>query len=284
MNVKKLVIFLICAFLPMVGVGVAMYFVGSPTFNSALSVGAMFIPLLSVVITQLIYREPILKGLDVSFKVNRWWVIGWLLIPVIAFATIGATLLMPGAEWCADNEMLQMALKSMPDEFGIWEFVVISIAGGLLTGVTVNALFAFGEEIAWRGFLLKLFRGKRFLSVAFWVGLIWGVWHAPIILNGHNYPQHTVVGVFMMVVLCLLITPIFIYFRQKGRSVMLPAIMHGTYNAVIGISAIVVPSANDLLYGGCGLAGMIVLLLVNVCIFLYDKFISKENVFTSIIR
>lgn len=283
MNVKKLVIFLICAFLPMVGVGVAMYFVGSPTFNSALSVGAMFIPLLSVVITQLIFREPILKELGISFKVNCWWVIGWLLMPIIAFATIGATLLMPGAVWCTDNEILQTALNSMPAGFGVWEIIAVLITGGLFAGVTVNALCAFGEEVAWRGFLMKLFRGKRFVTVAFWIGLIWGFWHAPIILNGHNYPQHTVVGVFMMVVLCLLITPIFLYFRQMGRSVMLPAIMHGTYNAVIGISAIVVPSANDLLYGGCGLAGMIVLLLVNVGIFLYDRFISKENIFTSII-
>ena len=283
MNVKKLVIFLICAFLPMVGVGVAMYFVGSPTFNSALSAGAMFTPLFSVIITQLIFKEPVLKGLDISFKVNRWWIVGWLLIPVIAFATIGATLLMPGAVWCTDNEILQTALNSMPAGFGVWEIIAVLITGGLFVGVTVNALCAFGEEVAWRGFLIKLFSGKRFLSVAFWIGIIWGFWHAPIILNGHNYPQHPVVGVFMMVVLCLLITPIFLYFRQKGRSVMLPAIMHGTYNAVIGISAIVVPSANDLLYGGCGLAGMIVLLLVNVGIFLYDRFISKENIFTSII-
>lgn len=284
MNVKKLIIFFICAFLPMVGVGVAMYFVGSPTFNSALSVVAMFIPLLSVVITQLIFREPILKELGISFKVNCWWVIGWLLMPIIAFATIGATLLMPGAVWCTDNEILQTALNSMPAGFGVWEIIAVLITGGLFAGVTVNALCAFGEEVAWRGFLIKLFSGKRFLTVAFWIGIIWGFWHAPIILNGHNYPQHSVVGVFMMVVLCLLLTPIFLYFRQKGGSVILPAIMHGTYNAVIGISAIVVPSANDLLYGGCGLAGMIVLLLVNVCIYLYDRFISKENVFTSIIR
>ena len=35
-------------------------------------------------------------------------------------------------------------------------------------------------------------------GVGVW-GVIWGFWHAPLILNGHNYPQHPVVGVFMMV-------------------------------------------------------------------------------------
>ena len=87
-----------------------------------------------------------------------------------------------------------------------------------------------------------------------------------------------------MILLCMLLTPMLIYFRMKSDSVVVSAIMHGTYNAVVGISMIVVSSSNDLLYGGCGLAGMIVLLLVNVCIYLYDRFISKENVFTSIIR
>ena len=37
-------------------------------------------------------------------------------------------------------------------------------------------------------------------------------------------------------------------------------------NAVVGLSAVVVTPANDLLYGGSGLAGFIVLLMMNVCL------------------
>ncbi|MBR5323891.1 MAG: CPBP family intramembrane metalloprotease [Muribaculaceae bacterium] len=283
MNKKRLIIFILCAIIPMLGIGLVMHFIAKETFNITLSAAAMFIPLLSVVITQLIFREPVLKGLGVSFKVNSCWIVGWLLMPVIALATLGVTLMMSGAVWNTDNEMLQMVLKSMPDGFGVWEIVAISIIGGLFTGTTVNALFAFGEEVAWRGFLLKLFRGKRFLTVAFWVGLIWGFWHTPFVLNGHNFPQHPVVGVFMMILFCMLFTPMLIYFRVKSGSVFVPAIMHGTYNAVAGISFIIVSPSSDLLYGSCGFASMIVLLLVDICIYLYDKCISKENIFTSII-
>ena len=299
MNTKKLIVFLLWAFVPMVIVGLVMHFSGASTTGlpkepSAIdplaavksllfSAGAMLIPLLAVIFTQLIFKDPVLKGLGISFKINRWWWIGWLLMPIIAFAVLGITLLMPGARWTPDSEMMQSAMKSMPEGIGIWGVIVITIISGLLNGITINAVFAFGEEIAWRGFLMKEFKGKKFLMAALWIGIIWGLWHAPIILNGHTYPQHPVMGVFMMVLFCLLLTPMLMYFRQKSGSVIVPAIMHGTFNAVVGLSAVVVTPANDLLYGGAGLAGFIVLLIIDACLYLYDRCFSKEKVFTTLL-
>ena len=295
-NRKKLIVFLLFAFLPMIAVGIIMHRSGASTAASLdpaavdpvaalkgflFSVGAMLIPLLAVVFTQLIFKEPVLEGLGVSFRFNRWWWIGWLLMPVVAMAVLGVTLMMPGAKWSPDSPLMQASLAKMPEGVGPWGIIGISLVSGLLSGITINAVFAFGEEIAWRGFLMKEFKGKRFLQVALWIGLIWGFWHAPIILNGHNYPDHPVAGVFMMVVLCLLLTPILMYFRQKSGSVIVPAIIHGTFNAVVGISAVVVTPANDLLFGGAGLAGFIVLAVTNVCLFLYDRYGSKAKLYTS---
>ena len=285
MNTKKLIVFLLWAFLPMVIVGLVMHFSGAsavglqeePSTIDPLaaikgllfSAGAMLIPLLAVIFTQLIFKEPVLKNLGISFKLNRWWWIGWLL--------------MPGAQWTPDSEMMQSAIVSMPEGIGVWGIIAITTVSGLISGITINAVFAFGEEIAWRGFLMKEFKGKKFLLAALWIGIIWGLWHTPIILNGHNYPQHPMAGVFMMVVFCLLLTPMLMYFRQKSGSVIVPAIMHGTFNAVVGISAAVVTPANDLLYGGAGLAGFIVLLMMDVCLYLYDRYFSKERVFASVL-
>lgn len=296
---KKLIVFLLFAFLPMVAVGLVMHYMGAAAVGAdanpasidpltalkgfVFSAGAMLIPLLAVIFTQLIFKEPVLKGLGISLRFNRWWWIGWLLMPVVALAVLGVTLLMPGAQWMPDSEMMQAATAQMPGHPGVWGFIGISLISGLMAGATINAIFAFGEEVAWRGFLMKEFRGKKFLRVAFWIGVIWGLWHAPLILNGHNYPQHPVAGVFMMVVFCLLLTPMLMYFRQKSGSVIVPAIMHGTFNAVAGLSAVLVTPANDLLYGGPGLAGFIVLLAVDVCLFLYDRYVSKEKLFSSLL-
>lgn len=275
MDRKKLITFILAAFLPMVGIGAAIHF--SESFvQFLLSAVAMFIPVLAVIFTQVIFKEPVLRGVGLSFKINRWWVIGWLLIPVIALAIVGMTLLMPGAKWTPDNDTMKMVLQAMPEGLGVWGFIGVTMLSGLLSGVTINAVFALGEEIAWRGFLLNMFSGKKFWKVALCTGIIWGLWHAPIILNGHNYPQHPVVGVFLMVVFCVLMTPILMYFRQKSGSVIVPAIMHGTFNAVAGLTLMIITPANDLLYGATGLAGMIVLLIVNLCLFLFDRFVSKE--------
>ena len=297
MNSRKLIIFILCAFLPMVAIGVIMHLLGgSPAGLSAdvmtenptkaivgiiLSAGAMLLPMIAVIITQLLSKEPVLKGLDISFKINRWWFIGWLLMPVIAVMVLGVTLLMPGAVWSPDNDTIQTALESLPAGIGVWGMLGITLFSGLYAGITINGIFAFGEEIAWRGYLLKLFKGKKFMTTALLTGTIWGLWHAPIILNGHNYPQHPVIGVLMMIVFCILLTPMLMYFRQKSGSVIVPAIMHGTFNGVVGITLILVTPANDLLYGASGIAGFITLALIDAVIYFYDRFISKENILRS---
>ena len=299
MNTKKLIVFLLWAFIPMIAVGLAMKAIGATTttieLNGAtvdaasvlkgliMSAGSMLIPLLAVIFTQLIFKEPVLKNLDAKFNIKPSWFIGWLIIPVIIFVILGITLLMPGANWTTDSETMQAAMAQMPAGLGIWGVIAITIVSGLFAGITINALFAFGEEIAWRGYLIKLFQGKKFLTTALWIGIIWGLWHAPIILNGHNYPQHPVAGVFMMVAVCLSMTPALMYFRMKSGSVIVPAIMHGTINATAGITLFVITPQNDLLYGAAGLAGIIAFLLFDIGLYIYDRCISKDKIILSLL-
>ena len=290
MKAKKLIGFLLLAYLPMMAVGLVIKHQSggidmtaadsNALFAFIFSAGSMLIPMLAVIFTQLIFKEKVLSGCGVSLRFNRWWWIGWLLMPVIALATLGVSLLMPGEALATESEVVKQASAQMGGA-GLWGFIALSTFSGMLAGATINSFFAFGEEVAWRGFLYKEFKGRKFLTVALIIGVIWGFWHFPLILNGHNYPQHPVLGVFLMVLMCILLTPILMYFRKKSGSVIVPAVMHGTFNAVIGISNILVEPANDLLVGGPGLAGFIVLLLTNICIFIYDHFGSKDDIYLS---
>jgi hypothetical protein len=62
--------------------------------------------------------------------------------------------------------------------------------------------------------------------------LVWGFWHAPLIVQGFNYPQHPWAGVFLMNVETLLLAPLFGYVCLKADSVVAAAIFHGTVNGL----------------------------------------------------
>lgn len=254
------------------------------TAGFVLASGYMFFPLLSVVIVQAIHKEPILKGLGVSFKLNRWFAVAWLLPVVFNVAAMFASALFPPMRFSTETPILQDALsqmsQSIPD-IDAYKLLAITIVSGLSAGITINALFAFGEEIAWRGWLLKQFEGVTFLKASLIIGVFWGIWHAPLIAMGHNYAQHPFIGLGMMIVCCVLLTPVIQYIRVKSKSVITAAIFHGTLNAGAGMSLMYIDNFNDLLGGSAGLAGFLVLLVINCSLFAIDKWVTKENIFTS---
>ncbi len=250
----------------------------------------MFIPMVVAIIVQkVMYKEPVKEPLGISFKINRWFLVAWLLPVVIAFVTLGVSLLLPGVEYSPEMTGFFERFKSAltPEQFEqminqaaafpvhpLW----IGLLQGLIAGITINAIAGFGEELGWRGFLQKELGYLGFWKSSVVIGLIWGIWHAPIILQGHNYPEHPQTGVLMMVIFTLLISPIFSYVRLKAKSVIAAAIIHGSINATAGLPLMVLKGGNDLTVGVTGFAGFIVLALANVGIFIYDRHFAREKI------
>ena len=137
----------------------------------------------------------------------------------------------------------------------------------LVAGATINAIAAFEEKSGWRGFLLNELKHQSFIKTSFTIGLIWGVWHAPIILAGHNYPDHPCHGRVNDNHLAHSTYPAFLYIRLKAKSVIATAIFHGILNGAFGISFMLVAGENDLLTGITGLTGFITLLMTNGILF-----------------
>ena len=239
----------------------------------------MFIRLVATLICQKSSKEPLLRGIGIRWKVNRWWFLGWFTFPVIALLTLLFTHWISGID--THSEIMQALGETLP--FGPVGATAITLLSGMLAGATINGLFAFGEEVGWRGYLLKQFEGRSFLGTAVVIGIIWGLWHAPLILMGHNYPQHPQWGVLMMVVVCILMSYIIQYFRVKSGSVIVAAIMHGTCNGVAGLTMIFLSldKYNDLIDGSCGLAGILAMLVVALAIFLLDRYVTRDRICTS---
>ena len=137
----------------------------------------------------------------------------------------------------------------------------IVVTGIFLGSVTIapfiNSLFAFGEEYGWRGFLLP-----KLLPLGRWPahligGIIWGLWHAPLVLMGFNYPSHPWSGVVWMCVLTILLGIFESEWTLRYGSVLLASFIHGTFNSqVYRIWRVIVPDAHPLLGGIGGLIGL----------------------------
>lgn len=247
-----------------------------------LGVGYMFIPALVASLLQKFEGKAPIRELGISFRFNRWFFVAWFLPVFLMLATLGVSLLLPGVHFSPGMEGLferfkdtltpaQIAqMRSQLARMPIHPFW-LTLLQGLLAGITVNAIAAFGEELGWRGFLQKNLGFLGFWKMSFLIGAIWGIWHAPLILHGHNYPQHPVLGVGMMTLWTMLLAPLFSYVRLKSGSVIAASILHGTLNGTAGLAIMLVQGGNDLTVGLTGLAGMIVLALFDLGLFLFDR-------------
>ena len=68
--------------------------------GTAFGAAYMFVPMVVAILLQKgVYREPVKEPLGISFRLNRWFLVAWLLPPAIGFATFGVSLLLPGVEY-----------------------------------------------------------------------------------------------------------------------------------------------------------------------------------------
>ncbi|MBN2348518.1 MAG: CPBP family intramembrane metalloprotease [Bacteroidales bacterium] len=298
-KLNKTALFLILTFIICYTMIAIFYFMGGKlqsTSGFIITIIYMFIPALSVfIVEKLIHKEKLVQTAGVSFNINIWFLVAWLITPLISFSAFGISLLFHEVSFSPDMEGMyeRYAITMAPEQIEqmktsaalmpvpvIW----ITLIQGLIAGITINAVAGFGEELGWRGFLLRQFRNMPFLKASVIIGFIWGVWHAPVILLGHNYPQHPQFGVLMMTLWCILLTPLFLYITIKSKSVIAASVMHGTLNGTAGVAIILIKGGNDLFVGVTGLAGFIALILVNVLFFIYDNWITKEKIMNGVIR
>jgi membrane protease YdiL (CAAX protease family) len=244
----------------------------------------MFCPLISVLILEkFFYHNQIKETCGINFGINIWFVIGWILPLFVSFASIPVAKLFPNVEISYSMETLFDRLKDTLSsqqleqlkqqiESSPISFITFGVIQSLFAGATINAVAAFGEEIGWRGFLYNELNKKfNFWQTALITGFIWGLWHMPLILQGHNYPKYPVLGSIWMIIFCVLYSPIFNFIRKKSGSVIATSILHGTINATFGFSILFLKGGNELIVGVLGVSGFIVLAIIDTILLLLPK-------------
>jgi membrane protease YdiL (CAAX protease family) len=238
--------------------------------------GIMLIPgLTAIVFARLVLRERLRSALGLVFTPNKWWLVAWLLPPILMLATLGASLLVPGTAFDATLGGLGARLGFSPADAARLRaqagFLGLAplpgfLAQGLLLGPTVCALGGLGEELAWRGLL-----HRELLSLGFWrstavTGVLWAVWHVPLTLQGYGYPRHPLMGTLVFLAYAVLFAPVLSFVRWRAGSVVAPAILHGTADGTVLLTLALVRNGGDLSTGWGSLSCVAVLLVVDVVI------------------
>jgi membrane protease YdiL (CAAX protease family) len=175
----------------------------------------MFAPALAALIMRLFVSREGLRH-SVGPRPRLWLCVAAIGIPMLfVFMIIGVVVAWRGMDAATPGVSLVVLLPAL-----------------LVVGVPVGAVLAFGEEFGWRGYLLPKLLPLGEFKAALLVGLIWGLWHLPVLLVGLNYPGERLVEliqVFLLAVVLLswLHTRFFI---ASGGSVVVTALLHGSLN------------------------------------------------------
>jgi membrane protease YdiL (CAAX protease family) len=164
--------------------------------------------------------------------------LAWLLPAVLTFIGGALFFLVFPQLFDRDATQLRSALEASgvpADQLGL--IVMGQLLAAITVGQLINTFPSLGEEVGWRGMLLPLLCERMSERRAAIVsGIIWGLWHAPIIAMGHNYgmgyPGFPVTGILTMVVACTSIGCPLSWLRLRSGSVWPCAVAHGAINAI----------------------------------------------------
>lgn len=110
----------------------------------------------------------------------------------------------------------------------------------------VNMFPAFGEELGWRGCLYPRLRRLGAAPAVVVTGVVWGVWHAPLLLLGYNYPgAEPALAIAAMCGMCIVLGGVLAWLRERSGSVWPAALGHGVVNAAAGSTMVLFAAAGE---------------------------------------
>lgn len=236
----------------------------------------MFGPCIGAYLTASIFdRANLSSMMALRFAPDKWWGIAWTAAAALTLLAAAISSFLPGIDMltvqqAAENAML--AAGQSPDTIlqSKMPSLPVLVALAMVAGIFPNAIAAFGEESGWRGYLWSVLRPMGFWRASLLVGLLWGLWHAPLIVSGHNYGTSYFgfpwTGVLMMTAFCTALSPFMGLLSDKTGSCLPASIFHGTINALSGISVLLLSGADIWTMGVIGFPGIGLLVIFSIAI------------------
>lgn len=190
----------------------------------------LFGPVIAAIVCTLLFeRGRRCEALGLSFRLNSWWLIALLLPLALGLVAAGANILIGGQDLLSAQSWrgAVAALGNIAQARYLPSFWLVLPACILLALLT--------EEPGWRGYLYYLWRDFGFWRFSVAVGLLWAVWHWPMLALGYNPDmsagpwdllQFTGITVIFAVYATLI--------RDRAGSIIAVGVFHGAWNSVSG--------------------------------------------------
>lgn len=263
---------------------------GVPSIAAQLLTAAcMFFPAVGVLLTRLFTRESFRESwLRLNLKKNvKYYLLAWFGPGVLTFLGLGLYFLVfPDAFDPDFGYMLQTLessgapMEAMP--FSIGTLMLIQCVQAFFLAPAMNFVTCFGEEWGWRGYLLpKLARNLPTVPTLLLSGVIWGLWHAPLTIIGHNYgvgyPGFPFAGIAMMCLFCVTLGIFMSYVTLKTKSCIPAILAHGAVNGIAAIGIYFTCDGGKPFVGPAptGIIGMVPFIIASVIMVMNLKKESK---------
>ena len=178
----------------------------------------------------------------------RFWLAAWIGMPLLVL--VGTWLffiIFPQFFDTALNDIRQLLARAgqtsgQPASISPESFIIIQIVQAIIIAPLINGLPVLGEEFGWRAYLLpKLMPlgGRKAMLV---LGIIWGVWHWPLIAMGYNYgltyPGAPWLGLLAMVWFTFTVGTFLGWLTLRANSVWPAVIAHASLNGMAAIGVL----------------------------------------------
>ena len=268
LDIKRIIVFLILTFGLAWSAALIIYLTGGLTNSPVLIANTPFTlavvllstvymtaPAVAHVVTRLVTREG-WHRLYLRPKIkNGWpfWLVAWVGPAILT--VLGGILF-----WVIFPQYFDPTLSEITEWMAAsgvpfanpWLLVIIQTVAAVLLAPVVNGIFTMGEEFGWRAYLQPKLLPLGVKPMFVIMGLIWGVWHWPVVAMGHNYgleyPGFPLLGLLATVWFTLVVGIFLGWLTLRAGSVWPAVVGHAALNGIANLGILfVVGQPNPLL-------------------------------------
>jgi membrane protease YdiL (CAAX protease family) len=300
-DLRRIAVFVILAFAIAWTGGLVIFLTGglvnSPRIGGGFTLAILVLtivymgaPAVAHLLTRLVTREG-WHDLYLRPKLRRgwaFWIICWFAPPLLIY--LGAAVFFVLFPETYDptlgtvRKMLDAAVGGQSlARVDPWTVVISQTLFAVLIAPLINAIPILGEEFGWRAYLqpkLMPLGGRRAILLT---GVIWGVWHWPVIAMGYNYgfnyPGAPWLGPIAMIWFTIVFGTLIGWATLRAGSVWPAVVGHGALNGMAGIVAFFVQGQPNTLLGpsAVGVIGSIGFAAVALILFLVPGALDTFN-------